>query len=132
MSDRDRYRAKPTFVRMAATLIIVVLGFSVWIWGFFHSPAGSRERRMERAYVASNLVTRAPDYEDEKKLAQAYWWRYHDVRKDWLWGEKGTMGVRGPRDHYRLHGRREGRIWGPLSEEERGKSVEQPGESKMP
>lgn len=99
-------------VRWLLALLFICSGFLFWYLGAHESRFLEEERALERSYVASILVTRAPDYKLEKKLAVAYWARYPDVRKDRLWGESGTMGIRGPRDHFRLHGKREGRTWG--------------------
>ncbi|PIE58129.1 MAG: hypothetical protein CSA33_04240 [Desulfobulbus propionicus] len=50
----------------------------------------------------------------EKQLALAYWKRYPDVREHPLWGEQGALGIKGPADHYRHHGRQEGRVFQEL------------------
>lgn len=98
--------------RALLAILFICTGFMLWSLGVQQSRLLKEDRAHERKYLAGILLTRAPDYEMEKKLAEAYWSRYPDVRKDRLWGQGGTMGIRGPRDHFRLHGKREGRIWG--------------------
>jgi hypothetical protein len=60
----------------------------------------------------------APDLQKERSLAMDYWLRYSDVRHDSFWGEKSRLGIKGPADHYRHHGRREGRIYAAVSRPE--------------
>lgn len=99
-------------VRLLLALLFICSGYWFWFLGAGESRLMEEERDHERDYVANILMTRSPDYKMEKKLAEAYWARYPDIRRNHMWGESGAMGVRGPRDHFRLHGKREGRVWG--------------------
>lgn len=79
-----------------------------------NSPLYITETLTEKAFIGRFINENSPDIKQERALARAYWLRYHDVRLDRHWGEKGPMGIWGPRDHYMLHGKREGRIFKPL------------------
>lgn len=98
-------------------IALTVCGISIFLYlpNFLHSPAWDKTRAEEQAYVRKMEQNRAPDMGEEKILAEAYWFRYPDVRENEYWGENSIMGIRGPREHYRLYGRQEGRIYGPIS-----------------
>lgn len=99
---------------------ILVLGSSLTLYllGLIHSPLLHPEQLAERRYVEHFLQQNAPDLEQERKLAEAYWRRYRDVAQDSYYGRQGPMGIFGAREHYQQHGRREGRIFAPLPEPE--------------
>ena len=48
----------------------------------------------------------------EHELAEAYWRRYPDIKEDAHYGINGPLGIFGAREHFRQHGKREGRVWG--------------------
>lgn len=98
----------------AAGSLLMLVAMALWVEGLLHSPLVDEKLAIEQAYVAAHISATARSDEEERLLAQGYWRRYHDVRLDRHWGENGPMGIHGPRDHYRQHGRREGRIFKPL------------------
>lgn len=100
------------FLSLAAVSIATIL----WVEGLWHSPLLDPRRLVEKQFSQDYLQAKAPDAAQERILAESYWRRYHDVRADAHWGEGGPMGIWGPRDHFRQHGRREGRIFRPLIE----------------
>jgi hypothetical protein len=69
--------------------------------------------RAEKQYLDSYIREHSPDLQHQRMLARAYWTRYEDIRTDPYFGEHGPNGIFGARDHYNLHGRREGRVYGP-------------------
>ena len=97
-------------------LLLLVSGaamvFSALLWtrGLLDSPLINPEMVIEKHHLAAH----AADSRQERLLAEGYWLRYSDVREDRSWGKSGTMGIWGPRDHYRQHGKREGRIHQPV------------------
>lgn len=97
---------------IAAFLIAAIL----WIEGLSRSPLLDPRLETERRFLKNYVEANTPDAAQERILAESYWRRYRDVREDAYWGENGPMGIWGPRDHYRQHGRREGRIFRPLAE----------------
>jgi len=99
---------------LVAAALLLLLAVVLWIDGLLHSPLIDARRAEESAFVNAHLAAKARDQEQEQLLAQGYWRRYRDVRLDPYWGENGPMGIHGPRDHYRQHGRREGRFFTPL------------------
>ncbi len=103
---------KSKWARYALAIFLTVATVFFWLAGVQKSPLLHKEILVERAYARKILFEQTPDYEVEKQLAEAYWQRYPDIRKDRVWGEKGSMGMRGPRDHFRIHGKQEGRKWG--------------------
>lgn len=93
-------------------------------WGFAFFVAGlvvyalgaSRAPMMDsRTDDMLRVLARGADIDTaaEEALARAYWERYPDVRANPLYGEKGSLGILGAREHFMQHGRREGRVWGP-------------------
>lgn len=102
--------------KFSAAIVTSAIIFSAVIYclELADSPLYLPEILEEKKYISSYVNENSPDIQKERKLARAYWRRYNDVRLDQHWGEKGPMGVWGPRDHYMLHGRREGRIFKPL------------------
>jgi hypothetical protein len=99
---------------MAASSLLLLVAAALWVEGLLHSPLVDEKLAIEQAYIAAHISANARSDEEERLLAQGYWRRYRDVRLDRHWGENGPMGIHGPRDHYRQHGRREGRIFKPL------------------
>ena len=86
------------------------VGLTIYAFGALHAPPmdGKTGEMLRVLARAADVDTAA-----EEKLARAYWAHYPDVAASPLFGEKGSMGVLGAREHYMKHGRREGRIWGP-------------------
>jgi hypothetical protein len=111
--EPPRGRWRKTLTTAAGSLLLLV-AVALWVEGMFHSPLVDEKLAIEQAYVAAHISANARSDEEERLLAQGYWRRYRDVRLDRHWGENGPMGIHGPRDHYRQHGRREGRIFKPL------------------
>ncbi len=101
-----------------AISLILLLSYILWFTGFLASPVGNKQKALEQQYLEKILTTKAPRYKEEKELAQAYWLRYPGVQKDLYFGKSGPKGVWGAREHYELYGKKEGRIWGLLTEQE--------------
>ncbi len=91
--------------------ISMVLALFLWFKGFAESPLMHPQKLNEIRFLNDYLERNRPDLKEERDLAQSYWLRYPDVREDPYWGENGPMGIWGPRDHYTMHGKREGRIY---------------------
>jgi hypothetical protein len=100
--------------RLLLSVAAVTIAAALWLEGMSRSPLLDVRRQNEAHFVANHIRTLTPNAAQERILAENYWRRYRDVRNDTLWGENGPMGIWGPRDHYRLHGQREGRIFAPL------------------
>lgn len=100
------------------TWIALVTAAVLWTRGFLQSPIVHPERKAEVKLIAGSSQADAPDPQQEKILAASYWQRYLDIRENDHWGEKGPMGIWGPRDHFRKHGKREGRIFAPIIQAE--------------
>lgn len=98
-------------LRFWVTLVVVSGSSVIWALGFFHSPLMRPEIEAERLFVNRYMEDNAPHLLAEKALAEAYWHRYLDVRNDAYFGKDGPMGIYGAREHYKQHGRREGRIF---------------------
>lgn len=100
--------------RYLITSIAIVVALFLWFKGFAKSPAIIPQQVHEIRFLSGYLEKNKPDLQEERDLAESYWLRYHDVREDPHWGENGPMGIWGPRNHYEMHGRREGRIFQPV------------------
>lgn len=94
---------------MALTISMVL-----WCRGLFDSPVCLPEKYEELRHQEELLKEQDPDYRHERALAEAYWQRYPAVEKNDYFGREGPLGISGPREHYRLYGQREGRIWAPI------------------
>lgn len=94
-----------------AIVIICVVSFGSWLVGVAGSPLFQPERP-----PATDAGDRAADRDPaELALARAYWNRYPDVANHPYFGENGILGTNGARAHYQLHGKAEGRRWGPAA-----------------
>lgn len=85
-----------------------------WLVAYLNSPAEIKELAAKKSSINRVLKTGNYDSEKEKLLAEAYWLRYPTLAENSRWGRKGPMGILGPRDHFRNHGRLDGWIWGPV------------------
>jgi hypothetical protein len=112
--EPPRERRWQKTLAMAISSLLLLVAVALWVEGVLHSPLVDEKLAIEQAYIAAHISANARSDEEERLLAQGYWRRYRDVRLDRHWGENGPMGIHGPRDHYRQHGRREGRIFKPL------------------
>ena len=65
-------------------------------------------RREGRIYAR---VFRPVDMVQEERFAEAYWLQNPDIEKSSIWGRQSSLGILGPRDHYRYYGKRQGRKW---------------------
>ncbi len=90
----------------------------VYAYGALNSPLLDGTQAARQAFLRGILADRAPDMEGEEALAEAYWQHYPDVGADPFFGRDGEMGVHGAREHYQMHGRREGRQWPVITKPE--------------
>jgi hypothetical protein len=99
--------------RVKAGVVFLVCTLSALLWWLqaVQSPLFDKEARESRKYLQTMHEKLSPDLQEQRQLAVDYWLRYEDVRKHFLWGEKGRLGIKGPADHYRTHGKEEGRIY---------------------
>ena len=97
---------------------LLALSLILWLHGLLSSqifdPAVHIPQRQAAALLRNAAAQRASDVQ----LARDYWLRYPDVRTHPFFGEDGPLGTTGAREHYRQHGRREGRIYGLVAEVE--------------
>ncbi|KJS00939.1 MAG: hypothetical protein VR65_11135 [Desulfobulbaceae bacterium BRH_c16a] len=114
---------------VAITCIALIAAAALWMRGFLQSPMVHPERKVEGKFIAGSRQADAPNPQREKILAASYWQRYRDIRENGHWGEKGSMGIWGPRDHFRKHGKREGRIFAPIIKAEDAASEKRLAES---
>ena len=110
--------------------LVIVIGFLslsiiLWLHGLLSSQIFNPEIHIPKRKAAALLREGALDRTREMQLARAYWLRYNDVRTDPFFGENGLLGLTGAAEHYRQHGRREGRIYGPVAE------VRDPGQEQL-
>lgn len=98
-------------VKAAVVSVACVISGVLWWAHAQQSPFFNRETVRHEKYLRQLYSELAPDIQQERRLAQAYWLRYADVRESELWGEGGVLGIKGPADHYRNHGREEGRVF---------------------
>lgn len=109
MSKQLRTNRRTPFLLTTVTLCVSI---GVWGAGLVNSVIINPEIRAEKQYLQTDRE-HSPDLQDQRMLALAYWKRYEDIRSDPYFGVHGPNGIFGARDHYKLHGKWEGRIYGP-------------------
>ena len=102
------------WLRPAVVVAVCSLTFLIWLQNFVRSPVWDTIEAGTHDTLRKVVQELEPGIVEEKMLAEAYWFRYPDVRKNDFWGEDSPMGIRGPRVHYRRYGRREGRLFAPI------------------
>lgn len=95
---------------------VLVLSVIAWLHGLFSSQIFNPEIVAQKRQAAALLRGAKEQRSTEVELARAYWLRYEDIRNHFLFGESGLLGISGASEHYRQHGRHEGRIYGPISD----------------
>ncbi len=98
------------------TIAVLTLSTLAWLYGLINSSILDPELRADKQYGAIKLNEEKAADTELRLLAEAYWLRYPDIRNHHFFGENGPNGLAGAREHYRQHGRYEGRIYGPLAE----------------
>jgi len=99
------------WLRLSFGVLVCGLSAVLWWLNMINAPSMGHDGQMQRRYLSSMYNTLAPDLKEQRLLAEDYWLRYEGVRNDSFWGENSRLGIKGPADHYRQHGRREGRIY---------------------
>ena len=95
-------------------VIICIVSFGSWLVGLAGSPLVNPDRN-----TALRSGEQSGSHDPiELALARAYWNRYPDVAGHSYFGENGVLGADGARTHYLLHGKAEGRSWGPARADE--------------
>ena len=124
---QSRKSMKHTYIRYRPIVVAVVLSFSavLWLFGLSKSPIGNPNLFVERQLAQRYNQQHSPDLQSTRTLAEAYWNRYRDVREHDYYGKNGKMGIYGAEEHFKHHGRGEGRIYGPVPLPER--PLEEPG-----
>ena len=118
---------KPLVEKVKALFTAAIVGGCsiLWLQGFLASPLWRPEIKMDHDILKNNIANNNVDYSREKRLAKAYWLRYKDIMNDPYWGENGPQGIWGARDHYRLYGKKEGRVFGVLPQVENSKKEQE-------
>ena len=101
-------------IRPLLGAVVVAVSSLLWTQGFLQSPMIRPELAEQRTFTEKYLQDNAPDLQAERSLAEAYWTRYRDVKVDRHFGINGPSGIFGARAHYEQHGKREGRVFGPI------------------
>ncbi len=102
------------WLRPAVVIVVCSLTLLLWLQNFVRSSAWDSAGAEDPGSLHKMARVPDPAMVEEKMLAEAYWFRYPDVRKNDFWGEYSPMGIRGPRVHYRRYGRSEGRLFAPI------------------
>lgn len=89
-----------------------VLALAVYGWQGSRTPLLNSLLAERDHYLAAVSEQMSVDPSAEEAEAKAYWGRYPDVAANDYYGPGGPLGLLGARQHYRDHGRREGRRWG--------------------
>ena len=90
---------------------LLSLSLILWLHGLLSSQIYKPAVHIPKRKAAALLRDAAAHHTEDLQLAKAYWLRYTDVRTHPFFGEDGPLGITGAIEHYRQHGRREGRIF---------------------
>jgi len=104
------------YIRKMTALSIVAVTIILWLHGFSQSLFVQTATDRTRLHATPETAEEPGAHRMNELLAEAYWTRYPDIRTDPRYGEKSRPGVRGPYEHFRRFGRKEGRIFAPLPE----------------
>jgi hypothetical protein len=96
----------------------LALSLILWLHGLLSTQIFDPAVHIPQQKAAALLRDAAAQRADEVQLARDYWLRYSDVRTHAFFGENGPLGISGAKEHFRQHGRREGRIYGLVAEVE--------------
>lgn len=94
---------------------VLALSIVLWLQGLLSSQIYDPKVRLAKQTAAILARDAGAERTTEVELARAYWLRYEDVRTHPIYGEDGPLGITGAGEHYRHHGRREGRIYAPVA-----------------
>ena len=98
--------------------MICAVSAVIWWVQALQSPFLNEQAQATRKNLQTTFEKTAPELQELRQLASDYWLRYDDVRNHPLWGEGGRFGIKGPLNHYRIHGKKEGRIYAKISRPE--------------
>ena len=94
------------FVTPIIILLVICLTGLLWFNGLLSTD------------LFGNSPTPLEMLQDKKaphdQAALGYWLRYPDVAESRHWGKNSKLGEKGPAEHYRLYGKKEGRILAPV------------------
>lgn len=96
---------------LAGVAALALAAYGLYAAAALRSPLFDARERDRIALFGALARAKAPPTEDQRTAAEAYWRRYPDVAEDGFFGRQGPMGIRGAFEHYRRHGRPEGRVW---------------------
>lgn len=100
-------------LRTVAVLALAVSAYGIYIAAALRSPLFDDNERERLAFLGSKKQAAGVPFTDQQRReAEAYYRRFPGLDKDAFFGRNGPMGVRGAVEHYRRHGRHEGRVWG--------------------
>jgi len=97
-------------MKPVATVAILVMSVCFWLLGLFNSSTLDPDIA-DQTYQVKPAPDDSARAEQQRRLAEAYWSRYPDIRTHHYFGEDGPLGVNGAWEHYRQHGRFEGRMF---------------------
>ena len=96
-----------------ATILLAVLAYGIYAAAALKSPLFDESERERLAFLGTKMqVAGVPFTDAQRREAEAYYRRFPGLDQDAFFGRNGPMGVRGALEHYRRHGRHEGRFWG--------------------
>jgi hypothetical protein len=94
-----------------AILLPFALALAVYGGQARQTPLLNPERAAADRYLADLAAQPGDGDHLDAAAATEYWTRYPDVAGDSYYGPDGPLGMLGAIQHYRDHGRREGRQW---------------------
>lgn len=115
MKTPDLSHLQSSNLKLLLSALIVLVSVGFWLLGLFNSSILDPDGRPAVPPTQSTAAD-STQAEQLQRLAETYWNRYPDIRKHHYFGENGPMGINGAWQHYRQHGRHEGRIFWPQPE----------------
>ncbi len=109
-TDSERRDRSPRLLTWIAVggFVLALVAYAV---GAFDSLLLDPRQRAATDLLIRYAAVEKTDERREQALADLYWLRYPDVAGDWYFGKNGKLGLWGAREHFKRHGKREGRNW---------------------
>lgn len=92
----------------AAWLLMLIM----FVLGIQSSPLMDTEEAKHQLVLRAHARIANIDVGRELNFANSYWDRNQDIRNHQTYGEFGSLGPLGARQHYDDYGREDGRRWG--------------------
>lgn len=125
MEESTNGKTSTGIPKLPATIFILLASLILWLLGLLNSPLTGPDAGSVTA-PAERVMDDSAQAEQRRRLAEDYWTRYPDIGGHHYFGKDGPLGINGAWEHYRQHGRHEGRTFWTHPENERRAGESEP------